>query len=99
MPCRLDHHEQPVEGHRLIIGVDVAFKDGINRDQIVNAIDLDSMAYVKNDRNIGVADIVDEIPQRSTHRVRVEITLEIDDIKARVFERHRHRFGIVCGIG
>jgi hypothetical protein len=95
----LNDRQNAIERDCLVKCVDVTFKNGVNRDQVVGTVDLDSVPRVINDGNISVADIVREVAQRTAHRVCVEVPLKINDIEARVLERRRHSLGIVSRIG
>ena len=46
---------------RLVVNVGIAFQPGVDRDQVVGAVDLDAVAGIVDHRDIGVARAVLEI--------------------------------------
>ena len=84
---RLDRDQDAVERERLVIDVGVAFQPGIDRNQIIGAVDLDAVAGVIDHGDIGIAGAVGKIAQRAPGFGGGEIPAGIDDIEAGVFQR------------
>jgi hypothetical protein len=97
--CRLDHRQDTIERDRFVIGVDIAFQHGIDRNEIVDAFDLNAVPGAINDRHIGVPHLVGEIAKSAAHLIGFEIALEGDDIEPRALEHRSHRAGVVRRIG
>ena len=67
LPRRLDDVQEAIERDRFVKGIDVAFQHGIDRNEIVDAFDLDAVAGKIDDGEIGAARVIGEIAQRAAH--------------------------------
>jgi hypothetical protein len=65
--CRLRRQQDPVQRDSLVIGVGIAFERRIDRDGVVDAVDLEPVAGEIDHGDVGAAGLVGEIAQRTTH--------------------------------
>ena len=79
--------------------VEVALELGVDRDQVVGAVDLDAVAGVVDHGDVGIARAVGEIAQHPPHLERAEIVPRHHDVEAGLLERVGHQRRIVGGIG
>jgi hypothetical protein len=81
--------EQPhhaVERDRLVLDVDVALERGVDGEEIVGAVDLDAVAGIEHDGDVGLVRVLGEVAERAAHLDAGEIVLGGDDLEARLFE-------------
>ena len=99
LPRRLDDGQKAIERDGFVERVDIAFEDGIDRNDIVVAVDLHAMSGEIDDCDIGIADPVGEIAQGAPHFTALRSSLRWTMSKPGIPERRCHRAGIVGGIG
>ena len=67
LPCRLDRQQNAVKRKCLVVDVGIALEPGVGRDQIIRAVDLDTVTRVIDHGDVGVAGLIGEFPQRAPH--------------------------------
>ena len=72
-----------IERHCLVLDVEVALQHGVDRQQVVGAVDLDAVAGVVDDRDVGVARGVGKIPHRAAHVAAGDVAVRFDHLEAR----------------
>ncbi len=97
--CALRRLEQPVERNGLVLGVPRGREPGIHRDHVVDAIDLDSMAGIEHDDDVGVGRGVLEFANGALEAQIPDIVIRLDHRKARLLELGGHGFGVLDRIG
>jgi hypothetical protein len=90
--------EHAIQRDGLVLGVAVLPQLDINRQQIVDAADLDAMACIVDKRPIGLVGLVAEASQRLEHGGVFGI-LQERNLEALAAERLRHQGRVVLGIG
>ncbi len=96
---RIEHPHDTVERDRLVLDVDIAGKLGIDRNQVVRAVELDAVAGIVDDCDVGIFCSPGEFSDRAPHRRVAEIEFVFDDLESGLFEHRRHRRRIPGGIG
>ena len=99
LPRRLDDIQEAIERDRFVKGIDVALQHGIDRNEIVDALDLDAVAGEIDDGEIGTARVIGKIAQRAAHLDGLEVELEIDGFETGAPEHFRHGGRVVGGVG
>src|SRR6185369_257644 len=72
-----DHAQQPIEWNSFVERVDVTLEYGVNRDQIVRSVDLDTVTREIDDRYIGVPRSIGEIADCAPHQGGSEIASQL----------------------
>ena len=98
-PGRLENPDDPLERHGLVVDVEVALEHGVDGQQIVGAADLDAVAGVIHDRNVGIARGVGEVPDHPAHRAAAQVVLRFHDVEARGAEQRGDGAGVFLRIG
>jgi len=98
-PGRLDRDQDTIERKRLVVDVGIAFQAGVDRDQIVGAIDLNAVAGIIDHSDIGIAGAIGKIAQRAAGFGGGNIATEIDHIEACILQRRCHHRAVVHRIG
>ncbi len=81
------------------MSVAVAGELGIDRDEIIYAANLDAMAGVEHDRDIGVDRRILELADRALEIQIADIVLRHDDVETGVPEHLGHGRRVPFGIG
>ena len=99
MPGGLDDRQDSIERNGFVKCIDVTFESRIDRDYVIDAVDLNPVSREVNDSDIGIANRVGEIAQSAAHLARIEIVFQLDDIEAGGFESRRNGVRIIARIG
>ena len=91
----VDALENAIERHRFVVDVAVALQHGIHGDHVVRTVDLDAVAGIVDDGDIGGGRLVVEIAQRTAHVERADVAAQLDRIEARLLEHVGDRGRIV----
>ena len=76
-----------------------SIKRGVDRDQIIVAVDFDSMTGVVDDRDIGVVRDIGEVAHRASQAGSVEIEPAFDDVEPGAPKQRCHRPRVIDRIG
>jgi hypothetical protein len=96
---KLEDADDTVERNRLVLHVDVALQRGIDRDEVVDAADLDAMPGVVDDGDTRIAHPVGEVAQGTAHARRIEIAFSLDQLEAGGAQCRLHGVSIARGVG
>ena len=96
---RLDGDEDTVEPDGLVIDVGIVLQLGIDRNEVIVAVDLDAVTGVIDDGDVGAAGLGAEIPQRPPHVLGRQVVAGIDDGEAGLLEGLDQKVGVVGGVG
>ncbi len=91
---RLHRDQQPVEREGFVVDVGIALEPGIDRNQVIGAVDLHAVAGIIDDGDIGIARLVGKVPQRPPHLERGQIVARHHDVEFGVLEHRRDGGGI-----
>src|SRR5262249_37523298 len=78
--------------------VDIALQCGIDRDEVVNPVELHAMAGIIDGRDIGIVDAIGKIAQRAAHICRAQIKPRVDDVECHHAKECTDRAGITWRI-
>ena len=91
--------DQPLQRDRLIVGIAVAGEPRVDRNQIVDAADLEAVAGIIDDGDIGLVGGRFELADRALEFEIADIDLDIDGVEAGVAEHLCDRVRIPRRIG
>ena len=83
---RLENAHNALDRDGLVVDVEIALQHHVDRQQVVRAIDLDAVAGVIDDRNVGRARDVGKVPERAAHRIAAHVVLGLDHVEAGIAE-------------
>ena len=95
----IENAHDAVERHRLVFDVDVTLEPGVDRQQIVGAVDLDAVSGVVDDRDVGIARLVGEIAHHPAHVGVADVLLRVHDIEPRLPQHVGHRRRVPGRVG
>ena len=94
----VDRGHHPGEGDGLVLDIGVALERGVDRDEIIDAVDLDAVAGIVDHGDLGAARLVLEIAERPAQVVGGQV-VEMGDIEADVGEGLGHVGGVIDRVG
>jgi len=78
---RLGREKNPVQRNGFIIGIRIALERGVDRHNVVDAIDLEPVTGEVDDGNVGATCLVGEIAQRPAHFHVFQVAARHDHLK------------------
>src|SRR5580700_7133489 len=94
-PRRIDGPEYAIERDGFVLDIKIARQRRVDRDQVVDAVDLDAVSRVVNDCDIAVPRRVSEITEGAAHLCNTDIAAWLDDRKAGTLEECGHRRRVI----
>jgi hypothetical protein len=95
----LERLQHPVERNRFILDVEVADELCIGGHQIVDAVDLDAVTGIVDDRDIGVARGLGKFANDAAQVGDADVALVVDRVKTGLLEQGGYHFGVARRIG
>lgn len=81
--------------NRLVVNVHIAFQYGVDRREIVGAVNLDAVAGSVDHRHVRLAGLVHEVTQHAAHVVYLQVATNLDIVEAGRRERFRNQRGLM----
>ncbi|BBO06694.1 hypothetical protein SG09_60440 [Bradyrhizobium ottawaense] len=96
---RLDGEQQPIERESLVEDIGIGFQRGVGRNEIIVAVQLDPVAGIIDDGDVGLARLAAELAQGLAHVDDAQVELDVHGVEAGLPEHASDQRGVVHRIG